>query len=117
MTELFSKLLTEYGLSTAILILLVVLFIYFMKWFMGQVEVMRTSSLAREESLLGIIRGHQDALNKHTEQAKDFHNEVKTAHEFQRKEHEALSKEHEAIMKIASGIQEALGRINGYKHD
>jgi hypothetical protein len=110
MTELFSKLLTEYGLSTAILILLVVLFIYFLKWFTGQVEAMRVSSLAREEKLLCIIEGYQDALNKHTEQVKDLNTVTQTAHMFQREEHQSM-------LTSLKEVEKALGRINGYRDD
>lgn len=100
MEDLLISVLRQFGFSAAMCLLMLWGFYKFIKWFMEQSE-------KREQCYREIIDRQTLALNEHTSQAKDFHNEVKTAHEFQRKEHEQLAG-------ILQGIQEAVGRINGY---
>ena len=56
-----------------------------------------------------VIRGFQECLKEHTENAKSFHDEVKDAHKYQREEHAEL-------MDQMREVTSSLGRINGYKH-
>ena len=98
--------------------LLVAVGVYFgwrvVLWGRIQIEKLIEEARQRELAYRVIIDRQTEALNKHTEQAQSFHNEVKTAHEYQRAEHAAQNEEHKKIGIILDGVQQAVGQINGY---
>ena len=100
MEDLIASVLRQFGFSAAMCLLMLWGFYKFLRWFMEQSE-------KREVCYREIIDRQTLALDEHTSQAKDFHNEVKTAHEFQRSEHKQIAD-------ILKGIEEAVSRINGY---
>lgn len=88
--QMAGQIFTSYGMAG--LILLVALYCCF-----RLVKYVFEGADTREKAYLEIIKDQTAAMNAHTEQAKEFHNEVIVAHEFQRKEHEQLGKTLEAI--------------------
>lgn len=108
METLLDKTLINFGFPAALVLIMLWGFYKVVQWIMNQQALLIAQWTAEKTCLHAIIDRQTVALNQHTEQAKDFHNEVKTAHEFQRKEHEQLAD-------ILTGIGEAVGRINGYK--
>jgi hypothetical protein len=74
-------------------------FMFVLRWVFGNVE--------RQQNSWNIIqREWAESLNKHTEQAKDFHAEVKATNEYHRKEHEA-------IITLATSILDCANKIAG----
>ncbi len=126
MTELFCELSKRVGWEIALILTIIFILMgclyKLVAWIIAKAE-------AREKIYLELIRQATEALDKHTEQARDFQTEVKSANEFQRKEHERIieisqgvcddHKDHAKILQTllvtAEGIKDAVGRINGYK--
>lgn len=84
MEEIIVSALRQFGFPAAVILLMLFGFYRLLRWVMEQ-------SAEREKFYRESIDKQISALNQHTEQAKEFHNEVKTAHEFQRREHEQLA--------------------------
>ena len=107
MEDMLLSAVRQFGFSAVMCLAMLFGFYRFMKWFMAE-------TAKREVCYREIIDRQTAALNAHTEQAKDFHSEVKTAHEFQRTEHAALMERFKEVGEILTGIEKAVGRINGY---
>jgi hypothetical protein len=98
-------------------------------------DAILAAAKAREEAFVKLIADLSGALKEHTEQARVFHDTVTQAHAYQFKEHQAQEEktkqilEHqtktcevlgnlvnatEGLKDSTKGLQEAVGRINGY---
>lgn len=108
MTELLEKVLSQNGFAVTVAISSLIGLYFLLKWANGFISKASARSDAREDALMAIIDKQNNTLDVHTNQAREFHIEMKTASEYQRKEHE----------KMISQLDEitiTLGRINGYK--
>jgi hypothetical protein len=87
MWEIADRVMNQFGFNAMLVVLMGIVCYKLIKYVMDQM-------CQREKVLIQIIDRQTETLQKHTEQAKDFHNEVKTAHEFQREEHRRSSDDH-----------------------
>lgn len=97
----------NFGFPATLVIIMLYGFYKIIQWVMAQHTAITIQHKEEKVCLMNIIENQTKALNQHTEQAREFHNEVKTAHEFQRVEHERLAE-------ILKDVGESIGRINGY---
>ena len=100
----FEKLLSQYGFGVAMAGFMSFLLWMILKWTMGQIERIISSSEKREEISRVLWDAQRKALEEHTECSKSFHQEVSAAHQFQRQEHEQQIKALDKIIdKLGNG--------------
>lgn len=105
----------QFGLLGLVIGAIIFLLFLVIKWTLATTkEILNQAAREREEWV--------KAFNLHTEQAKLFHESVKEAHIYQRQEHAAFAENQnessKAMALICQGlgqVEQALGRINGYK--
>lgn len=105
--NLFDKILSNYGFGVFMALVFVSLMYVLLRWFKSYLDRILSQNEIREASLLTIIDGANKSLDRHTEQAREFHTQVVIANDYQRKEHER-------IILLLDEQGKALARQNGY---
>jgi len=108
MLQVVLSILKQYGFGAAVMTFVAFLLYYVLKWAAKNQETILDQSVKREESQRHIINKQSDALNLHIK-------ELKSQRRQTTKYHKQEIRDHESISQGLKEIEQALGRINGYK--
>jgi peptidoglycan hydrolase CwlO-like protein len=95
------KLVTQLGFGVLIFVALMVL----LRWVLRQQEKILDNAREERQNWQNIVSKFRDEIEKHTANAKEFHNQVKEAHKYQREEHKEICT---MCNHISTGIKEAV---------
>ncbi len=98
----------EYGITGLIMFAVVFLLFMVIKWTLATTKEILLQAAKERESWIEAISKVYRALDEHTIQAREFHQQVKDEH---KKQIDNL----DALCSCAKETEKALGRINGYK--
>jgi len=88
--------LSQYGFGVLISIIVCAFFYIILKWLLGHVD-----------KLVALLEGYKASLDNLVITIKKYTDQSDESHKYQKDEHERM-------VKSLDGVQEAIGRINGY---
>lgn len=105
----------QFGLVGLMAGAVIMLLFIVVKWTLDTTKAILAQLFKQTEAFNEMQKLWNTAIDRHTDQAKAFHDEVKDAHKYQRDEHEKLQRSLDKTCDCLSEVEKSLGRINGYK--
>lgn len=102
--------LDEFGLAGAVIAILFFIIWKILVWVMSFVKTITEQHKEERREWLGIMNELKTSINLHNQSSIESRKSSEEAHKFQREEHKAQ-------LDSMKQVEQALGRINGYKHD
>ena len=98
----------EYGITGLIMFAVVLLLFMVIKWTLATTKEILIQAAKEREAWMDAVNKQTKALDEHTIQAREFHLQVKD-------EHKKQIDNQDVVCRILIQVEQALGRINGYK--